>query len=238
MTATEAPVRPRHLLSLVVCGAAAGLWSWFAIVFSLMLVLWPTGVLPAGFSSLRVSVAGSIGALLAGLYYVHLLGWLPRGLLARSAMFIVLGTPVIAGFQASAYSLPTTAASERDLSWVVVEALGASVATPVMLRFVVIALVRWTDSAAGLPLTRSLWLIALLSVGLLGNLTVIGDLLAQVPLGTTTVVTLLIALATAVWTIGVRPEHQRPRWYRPFGWAVAGLVSLTGAAMLVGAVAT
>jgi hypothetical protein len=239
MTTAAAVVRPRHLLSAFASGAFAGLLAnvAFAMVPVWVLAVAGTPVRPPELDSDRTFLAAVVGAILVGLFYVHTLVWLPRALLARSAVFAVLGAPVIAGLKASAYVLPGTTLSEPLVGWIAASTVGTSLATPILLHFVLYAMVRSFSSPAALPVNLSLFLLGVVAVsGPIQNAAAMGEVLAVAPAGIATIVTLVIALATLTWTLGIRPEDERPQWFRPVGRLLIGLTSLTGVAMLVGVI--
>src|SRR5918999_2539714 len=95
--------RPRHVLSAIAAGVTAGFWANAAIAGGHLLIVSIAGspFPPAGLDSTEAAIASALGGVLCGAFYVCVLGWLPRRLLVRSAVFGLIGAPVVAGVAAA-----------------------------------------------------------------------------------------------------------------------------------------
>ncbi len=236
-TSAGAGVRPRHVLSAVASGASAGWLAQGAVALSLMLIIGLAGspIPPAGLDSLEAAIASALGGILCGLFYVSVIGWLPRRLLVRSAVFGLIGAPIAAGVHASAYGVPATGSIDHAIPWILASAAGTCLATPVTLRGVLLAAVRSIASLAVLPVLKSLLLLAIVLIGPVSYLGTVAEVVAVAPLGMLVLVVVIAALTVGAWTLGVRPADRRPAWLAPYGWTLAAVAALTGSAMLVSA---
>jgi hypothetical protein len=206
------------------------------VALSLMLVTGLAGspIPPAGLDSLQSAIASALGGVLCGSIYVGVIGWLPRRLLVRSAVFGLIGAPIVAGVHATAYGVPAAGPIDHAIPWILASAVGTGLATPVTLRAVLLAAVRSIASFAALPVSSSLPLLALVAIGPVFYLGTVAEVVAVAPLGMLVLVVVIVALTIMAWTVGIGPADRRPPWFVAYGWALAAVAVLTGSAMLVG----
>jgi len=206
------PLRPSHVLSTYAVGAfagelASGVW------------LLPVAII---WSSLNPEPLPGLLALvvlspLAGVFYVELLWWLPSQLVWRILLCAVI-TAGSVGMMAAAIAGPTVAWSTVALAF----AIGATI--PLAVRGVVWAFLRSRSSVMALSPGQSLATLFLVAILMVVASSTLLDVARAVPAAFAAFALGILGLGPLIWTVGLRPAHEWPRWFRPYGQLVTALV--------------
>lgn len=211
---SNVPVRPSDVLSTYAVGAFAGQVAGFAWLFPLVIIGWHPDDSPELLALAALSP-------FAGLLYVELMSWLPDRLRWRMAVFGIV-TAASVGVLAGAVAEPTAQWRSHLL------ALAIGVSTPLAARGVVWAFVRSAASVTALRPGQSIPLLFLVAVFIVIASGSLAEVARASPALTVVYAVSLVGLGLAIWTVGLRPADERPRWFRPYGLSVTALLVTVG----------
>ncbi len=219
------PLRWSHVLSTYAVGCGAGVIATVSLILvvgvPLSIVSRPPASLP------QIGSALALMSPFAGILYVELIWWLPRQLTWRMLVYAALS---VLAFGPMVVAERPGAALDGGL----VLTAGAGALIPIAVRVVLWISVRSIASVMGLWPNQSL---AFLFMGVIAPVVGFGQLIELVraaPVPAATVAVVIIGLAGAIWTSGIRTREQLPRWFTPFGVALALLLAVVGAVSLAG----
>ena len=202
------------MLSTYAVGAFAGQLAGFAWLFPLVIVGWNPGASPELLALAALSP-------IAGLLYVELIWWLPPRLAWRMVGFGIV-TAASVGVLAGAVVEPSAPWRSLLLAF----AVGAS--TPLAARGLVRMFVRAGASVTALRPGQSLPLLLLVVVFFAVASGTLVEVAGDAPVLTVALAVSITGLGLAIWTVGLRPPDERPRWFRPYGLAVTAFLVAVG----------